>query len=25
LGAVKRPRQWVVYEVLLSQYAVPNE
>jgi hypothetical protein len=25
LGAVKRPGQWVVYEVLLSPYAVPNE
>jgi len=24
-GAVKRPGQWIVYEVLLSRYAVPNK
>jgi hypothetical protein len=24
-GVVKRPGQWIVYKVLLSQYAVPNE
>jgi len=24
-GAVKRLGQWIVYEVLLSRYAVPNE
>ena len=24
-GAVKRPGQWIVYEVLLSRYALPTE